>query len=180
MLLRGDDTNPVLHIEELRRFPRRRPASVPGAAHVYLNSNDRFYCPPGGFTAGELWLLGPRRLYVVDVSPHDLVRSLDVVSPASGVSASLAVSFVWRVYDPPFIVASNLVDVMVVIPEMLRAAVTEEIATLSWQTPPQLAALLTRKVLPARIALDGIELTGLSAEVLTLDDEPPAPRDSDG
>jgi hypothetical protein len=179
MLLRGDDTNPVLHIEELPRFPWRRPLPVPGAAHVYLGRHDHFYQPPGGFTVGELWLLGPRRLYVVDVAPHDLVRSLDVVSRSTGTTVGLAVSFCWQIRDARFVVASSLVDVMTVIPEMLRLAVTEALADVAWGDARQLANALQPGVLPERVRADGLELSALSGEVLSLDDGPLALRGND-
>jgi hypothetical protein len=179
MLLPGDSSNPILHVEELPRFPWRRPRPLPGAVHVYLSRHDRLYQPPGGLTSGELWLLGPRRLYVVDVSPHNVVRSMDVVSPSTGTAVGLAVTFRWRIRDPRFVVESSLVDVMAVIPEVLRVAVTEALANLVWGDAQQLAGALRPGVLPERVNADGVELSGLSAEVLSLDDGSLAQRGGD-
>jgi hypothetical protein len=179
MLLPGDETNPILYVEELRRFPWRRPRSVPGAAHVYLGRHDRFYQPEGGLTLGELWWLGPRRLYVVDVAPHELVLSHEVTSPDGAVTVAMAVSFCWRIDDPRFVVQSGLVDVMTVVPAQLGRAVDAAVSRVTWRTGPDLAAALLPGVLPERIVSDGVELSGLRGEMLTVEDRQGTGRDPD-
>jgi hypothetical protein len=77
--------NPILYIEELNRFPlRHRRAPVPGCAHVYLGRGGRLYCPAGGLTAGELWWIGPRLVYGVDVTAHPFELTVEVSPEAGG------------------------------------------------------------------------------------------------
>ncbi|MEV6345615.1 hypothetical protein [Actinoplanes sp. NPDC051851] len=174
MLLPGDENNPVLYIEELPRFPGHRPLRVPGAVHVYLTRGDRLFQPAGGFTLGELWLIRPSRLYVVDVSPHDGQVSHDVTSVSGAVTASLVVTFHWQVVDPRLVVASHLVDVMAVIPHHLGAALDAAVAGLSWSDVAELNVALTPGVLPEGVRGDGLEIFMIRAAVVSLGEDAPA------
>ncbi|KOX07675.1 hypothetical protein V6W11_27800 [Micromonospora profundi] len=179
MLLPAEEANPVLHIEELARFPWRRTRPVPGAVHVYLSRHDHLYAPEGGFTIGELWMLAPRRLYVIDVAPHHYVRHLDVTSRSSGVTAGITLSCQWRVHDARLVVASSLVDVMTVVPGLVRDAVTTALAGTWWDDSRHLEERLREGVLPERVRADAIELYAFDAEVVALADVPPAQQDDD-
>lgn len=172
MLLPSDENNPVLHIEELPRFPWHRPLRVPGAVHVYLSRGDRFFWPAGGFTLGELWLIRPSRLYVVDVSAHDGHLSHDVTSASGAVTVSLVVTYSWQVVDPRFVVESHLVDVMAILPHHLGAAIDGALDGLSWSDATELNSALKSGALPERVRADGIEIWRIRAAVVSLGDAP--------
>ncbi|MCA2212612.1 hypothetical protein [Jidongwangia harbinensis] len=180
MLLPGDENNPILHIEELPRFPWRRPARVPGAVHVYLSRGDRFFWPAGGFTLGELWLIRPSRLYVVDAAPHDSQMHHDVTSTSTGTTVSLLVSFCWRIVDPRFVVESHLVDVMAVLPHHLGAAIDAAVGKVAWQDGTQLDRALRSEALPTWVRADGLEVSSIRGTVVSLGEEPPAMAGIDG
>ncbi|MEU4560482.1 hypothetical protein AB0F72_19060 [Actinoplanes sp. NPDC023936] len=180
MLLPSDENNPILHIEELPRFSWHRPPRVPGAMHVYLSRGDRFFAPAGGFTLGELWLIRPSRLYVVDVSIHDGQISYDVTNVSGAAPVSLVVTFSWQVVDPRFVVESHLVDVMAVLPHHLGAAIDAAVDGLSWSDGAELNAALKSGALPEWVRADGIEIFTIRAAVVSLGDDAPAIAGGDG
>jgi hypothetical protein len=180
MLLPSDENNPILHIEELPRFSWRRPAPMPGAVHVYLSRGDRLFWPAGGFTLGELWLLRPSRLYVVDAAPHDGQMHHDVTSASTGSTVSLLVSFSWQVVDPRFVVASHLVDVMAVLPHHLGAAIDSVVDRVAWHDGAQLDTSLKSEMLPTWVRADGIEMSSIRASVVSLGEDPAAIAGADG
>jgi hypothetical protein len=179
MLLAGDDTNPIIHVEELRPHIWWRPRSVPGAAHVYLNRSDRLYLAAGGLTMGEMWWRAPCRYYVVDLLKHDIECPYEAVSGVSGASVMLSVSACWRVVDPVTVVATGLVDVTTVVHPRLRLAVDTAMAGVPWETARGLARALQHDLLADPPPSDGLELSDVTASVLGLQDSEPRSRGPD-
>ncbi len=112
--------NPILHIEELRRFPAfssRVPA--PGTALVFRSRNGKLHAPRGGHTAGELFWLGPRGVYQIDTTEHDFELRLAVDGLLADVTGR------WVVDDPVAVVAHRLSDLEhVCVAELRRRAET--------------------------------------------------------
>jgi hypothetical protein len=101
--------SPVLYIEELNRFPlRHRRAPVPGCAHVYLGRGGRLYCPAGGLTAGELWWIGPRLVYGVDVTAHPFELTVEVSPDAGGHPVDIDVAEFWSHQATPLGLAQSM------------------------------------------------------------------------
>lgn len=97
--------NPILHIEELGRFPATSSrAPAPGTALVFRSRGGRLRVPAGGYTAGELFWFGPRLAYQVDLSTHPFVLTFadgdDVVEVVGE----------WQVVDPRAVVAHRVSD----------------------------------------------------------------------
>ncbi|GAA2608131.1 hypothetical protein [Paractinoplanes durhamensis] len=180
MLLPRDENNPILYIEELPRFSWRRPLHVPGAVHVYLSRGDRLFWPEGGFTLGELWLVRPSRLYVVDVSTYDGQMSHDVTGASGTVTVSLVVTFSWQVIDPRFVVKSHLVDVMAILPHHVGAAIDAVVEALSWSDATELNLALKSGGMPERVRAEGIEISTIRAAVVSLGDDASAIAGGDG
>ncbi|MEU4620843.1 hypothetical protein AB0G04_12810 [Actinoplanes sp. NPDC023801] len=99
-------SNPILYIEELRRLPLNRSRiAVPGTALVFRHRSGRLHSPPGGYTAGEMFFLGPRLGYRIDTSPHGFRASFEV-----GVAHLVDVLGHWTVTDPVEVVAGRISD----------------------------------------------------------------------
>jgi len=100
-------TNPILSIEELRRFPPPRSrAPAPGTALVFRARSGRLRAPKGGHTAGELFFLGPRTGYQIDTAAHGFQAAFEL-----GPAALLVdIAGTWRVVDPVAVVAHRLSD----------------------------------------------------------------------
>ena len=179
MLLSGDVNNPILHVEELSRWPLRRPSAVPGAVHVYLSRTDTYAQPRGGLTLGEIWWRGPSRLYVVDVTAHPVNVAGEAVNPATGVPVPVEISCIWQVTDAIRVVDSGLVDVMVLLPPLLHHTLEAALADQPWDGPPALSRTLRSGVLPARMAAHGLELTNLRATVISVPDPELTATDAD-
>jgi hypothetical protein len=179
MLLSGDSNNPILHVEELPRWPWHRPRAVPGAVHVYLSRSDVLSEPRGGLTLGELWWHGPSRLYIVDRNAHPVDISREVVSRSTGLTTSVEVSCTWRVTEAVKVVEAGLVDVTVLLPPLLSHVLDTALATAEWDTPEALARALRSDLLPAQVTAYGIEVSGLRTVVVSVPDAEPAPRDGD-
>jgi len=108
-------TNPILHIEELGRFPAtssRVPA--PGTALVFRSRGGRLRVPAGGYTAGELFWLGPRLVYQVDTSVHPFVLSFAAADELVEVFGE------WQVDDPRAVVAHRVSDLERVVVDAVR------------------------------------------------------------
>jgi hypothetical protein len=98
--------NPILYIEELRRIPLNRSRIPPvGTALVFRTRSGRLCFPDGGYTAGEMFLLGPRTGYRVDVSAHGFRASFEV-----GADLAVDVHGQWTVVDPVEVVANRISD----------------------------------------------------------------------
>ena len=103
-------TNPILYIEELRRFPAQRSrVPAPGTTLVFRARRGRLSAPRGGYTAGEMFFLGPRTGYQIDTSPHGFAASFEVGPPAGPVLA-VDVTGTWSVADPVAVVAHRVSD----------------------------------------------------------------------
>lgn len=99
-------TNPILYIEELRRIPLNRSrAPATGTALVFRTRSGRLRAPAGGYTAGEMFLLGPRTGYRIDVTPHGFWASFEV-----GTAFAVDVVGRWTVVDPIEVVANRISD----------------------------------------------------------------------
>lgn len=99
-------SNPILYIEELRRLPLNRSrAPTAGSVLVFRHRSGRLHAPPGGYTAGEMFVLGPRLGYRIDVAPHGFKASFQVAS-----AYTVDVSGRWTVVDPVAVVARRISD----------------------------------------------------------------------
>ncbi|MEV6845356.1 hypothetical protein [Actinoplanes sp. NPDC051411] len=179
MLLSGDANNPILHVEELPRWPLQRPPAVPGAVHVYLSNTDTYAQPRGGLSLGEMWWRGPSRLYVIDVTAHPVDVAAEAVNPSTGMPVPVEISCTWQVGDAIQVVISGLVDVMVLLPPLLHHTLDAALAETSWDSPSALSRVLRSGLLPARVASNGLELTNLRATVVSVQDPELAAGDAD-
>lgn len=104
-------TNPILSIEELRRFPPPRSrAPAPGTTLVFRARSGRLHAPKGGYTAGELFFLGPRTGYQIDTAPHGFAAAFELGRVADGPVLVAEVAGTWRVADPVAVVAHRVSD----------------------------------------------------------------------
>lgn len=156
---------PLLHIEELTRLaPRRRAAPGPDRAQVYLARSGRLYAPTGGLSATELWRLGPRRVYDVDLAPHPLTLTIELTGEGGAISVEL--TGVWRTVSAVAVVTHQLVDVPAVARPQLVALVEAAVADRPWQDAAELAALLDDCAFPPVNLAEGICLFQVCARVL--------------
>jgi hypothetical protein len=106
------ESNPILSIEEFRRFPLRpRRRARLGAVHVYRSAGGDLYCPPGGLTTGELWYRAPREVYEVDVLEHPFELSCELSTRPGDAHIHVNVAGRWYVTSPEKIVAGRIFDV---------------------------------------------------------------------
>lgn len=104
----GDGDDPILYIEELTRLPfRRRLPPLPGTAMVYRMADGRIRVPEGGYTAGELLLLGPALAYEVDLARHAFRFEAAVGERSAAVVTG---SGYWQVTDPGKVVSHRVGD----------------------------------------------------------------------
>ncbi|BFU46310.1 hypothetical protein [Krasilnikovia sp. MM14-A1004] len=194
-LVRTTDTdgfhNPILYIEELRRFPLagcRVPA--PGTAMVFRGRSGRLHAPPGGYTAGEMVFLGPRTGYRIDVSPHAFTAVFEVEE-----AVFVEVGGRWRVTDPVAVVAHRVSDLEYACTAELRRRIAAAASTVD--TTAVDSAAVVRGRLRAAWA-DGVRVPGgvrladlrvdatlarlrdRMARLLVADDEEPDPADPGG
>lgn len=179
MLLTGDSNNPILHVEELPRWPWDRPRMAPGATHVYLTRSDKYLEPRGGFTLGEMWWHGLSRVYVVDVAVHRVDISREVMSRASGLTVALAVACSWRVADAIAVVDTGLVDVRPLLRSLLTYTLDTALAEVPWQSARGLSRALASDLLPTEVQANGIAVTDLQVSVVSLQDAEALTADGD-
>jgi hypothetical protein len=181
-------TNPILYIEELRRLPPARSrAPAPGTTLVFRARDGRLRAPRGGYTAGELFFLGPRTGYQIDTSPHGFTASFEVGS------ALVEVAGRWRVTDPVAVVANRISDLEYActteLSERITAAVPFEV-----DSPEELRVRLSTAwsdgvTVPGGVLLDSLRVDAAPADAFTgerviqflvADDEEPDAGDPGG
>jgi hypothetical protein len=163
--------SPILYIEELTRLPLRPPrALVPGCAHVYLGRGGRLYCPAGGLTTGELWWLGPRLVYGVDVTRHPVELTVEVSSETGRNPVDVELTASWQVVDPVRVVAGRLFDVLAVARPHLLSAVRDAALETRWRTGRELARALGGSRLSTIDLAEGVRIDRVRAAVAATDD----------
>jgi hypothetical protein len=192
-LVRTVDTdgfpNPILYIEQLRRLPLARSrVPAPDTTLVFRSRSERLRAPAGGYTAGELFFLGPRTGYEIDMSPHAFHAVFEI-----GSTLLVGVEGSWRVTDPIEVVAHRVSDPEHACTTELREQINtalpygmdspEEVRT-------KLGAAWSGSVrVPAGIRLDDlrVDVTATSAltrdrviRLLIADDEETDPADPSG
>jgi hypothetical protein len=170
-LVRSGDTNgftnPILYIEELRRIPLNR-SRVPseGTALVFRTRSGRLRSPAGGYTAGEMFFLGPRTGYRIDVSSHGFRASFEV-------AAALAVEVHgrWTVVDPVEVVANRISDAEYACTTTLRdrivAALPAKVDNLEEVRDRLAAALNVEVTVAGGVRLDELRVIVTAAGALT-------------
>jgi hypothetical protein len=158
--------NPVVLIEELRRFPlKRRRVPGPGIVQVYSGRAGRLSCPPGGLSTGELLWLGPRLVYDIDVSRHDVRHRFEAQSADGSLVADVEVHAAWRTVAPVVVVASNVSDGPSLVEAALEALL-QHTAAAPWRTAAELTGHLaeapTVVELPQGIGVEEIRWVVLS------------------
>jgi hypothetical protein len=163
----ADTSNPILYVEDLRRFPlrRRRPA-MPGTTLVFRSRGGRLSAPPGGYTAGELWWRGPAVAYEVDRTSHPLSLRWDTDWDLPDGRAQIEVSGTWVVSDPCAVVAHRVTDV----PRVCRAALQRHLdAPLSSAASLAELAVAVRKTVPPRLLLpQGIRVDNVAPRTVAV------------
>ena len=163
LLERRHSDNPIVRIEELRRFPMRA-ARVPpaGTTFVFRSRAGRLTCPPGGYTAGELLWRGPIVLFQVDLAPHPFAVAWELAADRPGGSLVAEVSGRWVVRDPVTVVARRVSDV----PALCRSAVRRAAGDLPTRAaePDHLGRVLSGR-LPPVLDADGMRLQDLHLTV---------------
>lgn len=105
----SDAANPILYIEELRRFPLiPRRTTAPGTVAVYRTANGRLATFDGGLTAGELFYRGIRVAYEIDTTWHPFDAQFRIQCTAETVSVQVTAE--WSVHDPIAVVTNRLTD----------------------------------------------------------------------
>lgn len=158
-LERRHSDNPILRIEELRRFPLRTARIPPtGTTFVFRSRSGRLTCPVGGYTAGELLWRGPLVLFQIDLAPHPFTISWDLVPDWPGGSLVAEVCGRWIVRDPVTVVAQRVSNA----PSTCRAALRRAAGDLPPGTaePDRLARVLSGR-LPPVLDVDGLKLQDL-------------------
>jgi hypothetical protein len=183
---RRHSDNPILQIEELRRFPLRG-ARVPagGTALVFRSPAGRLSSPHGGYTAGEMLWRGPYVVYRVDLAPHPVFLEWDLAGSSGRERLTVTVTAHWTVVDPVRVVAQRVSDVPVVCLTALQAALADvprpsrsDLSLLQFALRSRLRDSVD---LPEGIRLDRIRLNlrrrpaqdaaGLVKELLAIEDE---------
>jgi hypothetical protein len=183
---RRHSDNPILQIEELRRFPLRG-ARVPagGTALVFRSPAGRLSSPSGGYTAGEMLWRGPHVVYRVDLAAHPVFLEWDLAGSSGRDRITVTVTAHWTVTDPVAVVAQRVSDVPVVCLTALQAALGDvprpsrsELSLVQFALRSRLRDSVD---LPEGIRLDRIRLnlrrrpaqdaSGLVKELLAVEDE---------
>ena len=182
-------TNPILYIEELRRIPLNRSrVPAPGTALVFRTRAGRLRVPAGGLTAGEMFLLGPRTGYRIDVAPHGFRASFHI-----GPRLAADVEGRWTVVDPAQVVAHRLSDLEYACTTELRDRITAALPA-GTDHPGEVrdrlsAALATGLAVRGGVRLDELRVDVSATDVLTgerviqmlvADDEETEPGDPGG
>ncbi|MEU4424690.1 hypothetical protein AB0F81_29060 [Actinoplanes sp. NPDC024001] len=160
-------TNPILYIEELQRLPLNRSrVPAPGTALVFRTRAGRLRVPAGGYTAGEMWLLGPRTGYRVDTAPHGFRASFEI-----GTALVADVEGCWLVTDPAAVVAHRISDLEYACTTELRdrivAALEPKAETAGEVYERVTAALAGGVTVPGGIRLDDLRADVAAVDVLT-------------
>jgi hypothetical protein len=184
LIERRHSDNPIVRIEELRRFPMRA-ARVPpaGTTFVFRSPGGRLSCPPGGYTAGELLWRGPLVLFQVDLAPHPFAVGWELAADWPGGRLVAEVTGRWVVRDPVIVVAERVSDV----PSLCRFALRRAAGGLPSGTaePDHLGRVLSGRLPPALDAAGlrlqdlhltvrvepGTDLTGVLRALLASDDD---------
>jgi hypothetical protein len=183
---RRHSDNPILLIEELRRFPLRG-ARVPSGrtALVFRSSAGRLSSPPGGYTAGEMLWRGPRVVYQVDLAPHPVQLEWDLGGASGRNRTTVVVTARWSVSDPVAIVAQRISDVRAICLSAIRDALGDVPAPSRSELPVVQFAVRSRLrdtlELTEGIRIERINLhlrlrpaqdaSGLVRELLAIDDD---------
>ncbi|MBG0565504.1 hypothetical protein [Actinoplanes aureus] len=182
-------SNPILYIEELRRFPLNRSrVPAPGTALVFRTRAGQLRVPPGGWTAGEMLLFGPRTGYRIDTAPHGFRASFPI-----GASLTADVEGRWTVVDPVEVVANRISDLEYACVTELREHVTAALDPKA-DTADEVRERLTTAfadgvTVPGGVRLDELRVSVSATDVLTgerviqalvADDEEPDPGDPGG
>lgn len=154
--------NPILYVEELRRYPLRvRKPPVPGTCTVFRSRRGRLSAPPGGLTSGELWWRGPRVAYEVDLTEHPLHGQWSVDDGAPGGPCTVVLSGMWSVHSPIDVVAGRLTDAPSAATARLRIAADRAAAAVPPGDPDELNRVL-RRSLPSTVDLsNGLRVSSL-------------------
>lgn len=158
--------NPILYIEELRRLPlahSRVPA--PGTSLVFRTRKGRLVAPAGGYTAGEMFFLGPRTGYQVDTAPHGFTAAFEVGPAVVEIEGS------WTVTDPVAVVANRISDLEYACTTELRERITTALPS-AVDSPEELRRLLTDAwtdgvSVPGGVHLGGLRVDAARTDVLT-------------
>jgi hypothetical protein len=183
---RRHSDNPILQIEELRRFPLRG-ARVPagGTALVFRSPAGRLSSPHGGYTAGEMLWRGPRVVYQVDLAPHPVEFEWDLGAAFGRNRIWITVAAQWSVTDPVAVVAQRISDVRPICVAAVREALGDvprpsrsDLSLVRFALRSRLRDALPR---PEGVRVDRIRLdlrlrpaedaSGLVKELLAVDEE---------
>ncbi|WP_106325721.1 hypothetical protein [Actinoplanes italicus] len=153
-------SNPILYIEELRRLPLNRSrAPAPGTALVFRHRSGRLHSPPGGYTAGEMFFLGPRLGYRIDTTPHGFSMSFEVAA-----AHMVSVQGRWTVTEPADAVVERISDpayhCMIVLRDRIAGALPPGPLPLTDLRERMAGAFAEDLTVPG-----GLRLTGLRAHV---------------
>jgi hypothetical protein len=162
-------SNPILYIEELRRLPLNRSrAPAPGTAVVFRHRSGRLHSPPGGYTAGEMFFLGPRLGYRVDTAGHGFSMSFEVAA-----AHVVSVQGRWTVTDPVGAVVERISDpayhCMIVLRDRIAGALSPWPAPLADLRERMASALAGDLTVPGGLRLDGLRAYVAPAETFTGD-----------
>jgi hypothetical protein len=160
-------TNPILYVEELRRYPlRNRKPALPGTVTVFRSRRGRLTLPKGGFTSGELFWRGPRVAYEVDVTEHPFTEQWSMTDSEPGGPCTVAVSAAWAVHSPIDVVAHRLTDAPAAIVARLRSEIHRVASATSARGPAALTRAM-RALVPSTLDLvEGLRVTRLDLTVL--------------
>ncbi|MEU4215455.1 hypothetical protein [Actinoplanes sp. NPDC026623] len=163
LLERRHTDNPIVRIEELRRFPLRTARIPPaGTTFVFRSRGGRLSCPAGGYTAGELFWRGPLVLFQVDLAPHPFAISWELAADWPGGSLVAEAVGQWVARDPVTVVAERVSDA----PSLCRSAVRRAAGDIPTGTaePDRLGRVLGGR-LPPVLDVDGLRLQDLRLSV---------------
>lgn len=157
-------SNPILYIEELRRLPLARSrVPGPGTTLVFRARNGRLRAPAGGYTAGEMFFLGPLTSYQIDTSPHPFTAAFEV-----GPSLLVGVAGYWTITDPIAVVAHRVSDLEHACTTELRDRIAAALP--SDVESPETARERLRAVWPKGVYVPGgVRLEGLRIDAARTD-----------
>jgi hypothetical protein len=151
VVARSGFSNPILHIEELHRVPPLgSQVPPPGAILVFRSRSGRLRAPRRGYTAGEMFWLGPRVCYVIDTTGHVFEAAFELERSSGQRKLRVDVAGTWTVSDPMAVVANRVSDAE----DFCLQALSRRVDAL---LPPEVS-------MPA--VADGLLLDGLKEEIL--------------
>jgi hypothetical protein len=188
---RRHSDNPLLQIEEIRRFPLRGARIPPaGTAFVFRSRTGRLSNPAGGYTAGEMLWHGPLVLFQVDLAPHPVVLRWVLPGEPGRDRVLVELSGRWTVRDPVATVAHRVSDA----PAVCLAAAREAAGEIEPDHLAESQAALARRLagpldLPEGLRLDRLrprlrrvaaqDAAGLVRSLLAGDEDPAMVSDED-